>query len=115
VFPKEESLVMESKLYKFKEPWYAVERSSYIDELQKEIRFNPKHPLRGANVHAVAATSQNDDVLFEFEEPYNSEFQFVVVHLTWAAKETNPAYPHCEFYKDFEEFSRERMQPEFNE
>ena len=92
----------------FLEPWIAADNSlAVLAELQKEI--NQHHPLFGKSVELIGRSLQGDDYLFKV---VNSSFEYCVVHLTWTGrKETSSSFPSVTFYKSWEAFTEEVMNP----
>jgi hypothetical protein len=85
------------------DPWHAVtaERRAQLDaEVARELA--PGHVLTGKTLTAVAARSDQDDVLFEVEG-----VGYAVVHLTWSGRrETSPQWPRAEVFTSIEECQR---------
>ena len=83
----------------FLQSWYessAAAVAALEKELERELAFNPRHPLHSVKVSAVAQRGDCDDVLFELT---GRACQLAVVHLTWAqTPETRPAWPETTLF-----------------
>ena len=88
----------------FLEPWYAVEDSAAIErQLRSELPGN--HVLANVPLAAVAHRQDQDDFLFLLND--GSE-RVAVVHLTYSLN-TNPLWPHTQFYASLPAWATERM------
>lgn len=110
------------------QPWEFIsieQKIAFEDELKKEVGLENRkeffgflrnrqegHYFKDVEVSALAHTGMNDAVLFAMYRP-QSEFDFVVVHLTWKGKlESDPKWPRAEYYKSFDDFKHKRMFPD---
>lgn len=113
------------------QPWEFLsieQKITFEDELKKEVgtdsaqdvlsflrKKQEYHFLKNVEVSVLAHTGINDAVLFAMHKP-QSEFDFVVVNLTWKGKlESDPKWPRAEYYKSFDNFKRKRMFPDKEE
>ncbi len=94
------------------EPWYVVtpERRAQLDaEVASELP--PGHVLAGRTLAAVAARSDQDDVLFEV-----SGVGYAVVHLTWSRhRENTTEWPRAEVFASVKEWRERIMQRDHEE
>lgn len=106
-----------------KEPWYPIsietklalerELSNEISRFREDKKFN-NHPYAQYDFFALASYGPDDDALFYAIG--DKDYQFAVIHLTWAEKpDSNPAYPSSAFYDSFEEFKSKRLLPDIDE
>ena len=110
-------------------PWYYVpieEKIAFENELKKELGEKVGKPIfdifKKPNNHvlhdficsALCKDQRNDDVLF-VSHSQNSDNDFAVVHLTWTSRKEYKDYPRTDFYKDFYEFKRRRMDIDISE
>jgi len=111
-------------------PWYYVsieEKIAMENELKKELGVKSEksfinifkgktdnHVLLDFDYSALCRDQRNDDVLFVTHNQ-NSDNGFAVVHLTWTSKKEHKNYPRTDFYKDFEDFRRQRMDIDISE
>lgn len=95
-------------MFRWPEPWEEIgpeTRQALEAELKREVFAG--HPLHGVSVRALARRYHCDDVLFAIAGPPS----VAVVHLSYG-KETNPLWPHSQFYADLSEWEeREIEQP----
>jgi hypothetical protein len=98
----------------FVEPWFSIEKfgaaiaDGLIAELKLEVSEN--HLLFNQTVTVLARRLDCDDILFKLENPKG---QFAVVHLTGIGKrESNAIFPRTKIYSSFEDFVKNRMQPD---
>jgi len=84
------------------EPWDSLcaDPSCFEKELYKEV--GAQHILYGKKVTALGRRYDCDEVLFQVSD---SEFYFVVVHLTYTAKsDEDPNYPRTKVYKNLNDW-----------
>jgi hypothetical protein len=98
----------------FVEPWFSIEKfgAAIADGLVAELKLevSESHVLYNQPVTVLARRLDCDDILFKLENPKS---QFAVVHLTGIRKrETNPKFPRTKIYDSFEDFVKNRMQPD---
>lgn len=85
-------------------PWHSDDTDLTV-QLHREI--NKNHILYGKSVKTIARRQDNDDVLFEVN---NADFNFAMVHLTWAQKTlADSKYPRTETYKNWQEVYENRI------
>jgi hypothetical protein len=96
----------------FAEPWHAVTpegRAKLDAQVVRELPLG--HVLTGRTLTAVAARSDQDDVLFEV-----AGVGYAVVHLTWSGRrETSPEWPRAEVFTSIEEWRYRVMQRDHEE
>ena len=111
-------------------PWHFIsigEKIALEDELRKELGKNikksifdifktnqDKHILFEMEYSALCRDQRNDDVLFATHKP-SFDIGFAVVHLTWTAKKEHTNYPSTDFYNDFSDFKKQRMDLDISE
>ncbi|WP_146072218.1 hypothetical protein [Bryocella elongata] len=87
-------------------PWRSLEEDRpRADLLSAQLLsdISPSHPLCGAELRAVGARTDRDDVLFEIT---GGDAPLAVVHMTWR-KESDPRWPTTKFYQSWEQWSQE--------
>ena len=85
-------------------PWHS-DNTDLTVQLHREI--NKKHILYSKPVKTIARRQDNDDVLFEVN---NADFNYAMVHLTWAQKKLDDSkYPRTETYKNWQEVYENRI------
>ena len=93
--------------FEFKEPWERLEPGNDFHlELEREVCKG--HKLFGVMAKAISKRVDRDDFLFELSDDTN---RFAVVHLTWQ-KEDSIKWPTVEFYKTFDDWRNNRMNPD---
>ena len=95
------------------EPWdsLCVEPSYFEKELYKEV--GRQHILHGKKVKAIGKRYDCEEVLFQV---HNSEFCYVVVHLTYCSKEDEHSnYPRTKIYKNLDDWIDKCMVPDHSE
>jgi hypothetical protein len=90
-------------LFELPQGWHAC-GPGLEGELQREIQFNPKHPLHGIKAMSAARSNSTDDVLFQL---FNFKAPLAEVHLTWSV-ERRPDWPDCQFYSSWQEWRSSR-------
>ncbi|MBY0478634.1 MAG: hypothetical protein K2Q24_13390 [Chitinophagaceae bacterium] len=108
------------------DPWEEINigmKIGFEDELKKEIGvsvksvFNffksqgKKHELAEFEFSALCKYRCNDDVLFVARKE-GFDMKFAVIHLTWKGSKEEKGFPGVDFYNDFEDFKRLRMNPD---
>jgi hypothetical protein len=87
------------------EPWHWIEMD-FETELYRELPHG--HILKGKTFKTIARRQDMDDFLFVID---NCEFEYAIVHLTWA-KETNEKWPITSLYKSWKEVYEKRILPD---
>ncbi|WP_160680161.1 hypothetical protein [Clostridium sp. C8-1-8] len=100
---------------KWLEPWDSLctKSDSFEKELYHEVGI--LHILYGRKVSAIGRRYDCDDFLFRV---YDSEFEYVVVHLTYSnsvMEKINPKYPRTTVFKDLDTWINECMIPAHSE
>ena len=94
----------------FKEPWYAIYKSSadngqaLVQEAETEIPHG--HALSGKALIAIARRGDRDDVLFQADGGPN----VAIVHLTWSGKKERPGRPSTQVFSSVADFIASRME-----
>ena len=86
------------------EPWSSVtenERKFLEEQLRSEITSG--HKLAGIELEIIGRSTASDDVLCRLKND-----ELVVVHLVWS-RGVNALYPSIQFYKDWQDFTDNRM------
>lgn len=96
-----------------KDPWRVLEhgRAEAVD-LQLQCELAPGHVLYGAEVRAVAARIDRDDVLFELN---TSASQLAQVHLTWSTTPATNLFPITKLFPGWDDWVREKLIPDCEE
>lgn len=92
-------------------PWYKSE-SGLENELKRELRLNPLHPLSGVEPESIARRRDCDDVLFALK---NCKQPLAVVHLTWASVELCKDWPDTVLYSSYCDWIENCMYRDANE
>ena len=94
------------------EPWHPVSaerRTALESELARELPTG--HVLSGKRATAIAARSDQDDVLFDV-----TGLGFAVVHLTWSGRqESSPQWPGTRLFTSLDEWAARVMVPAHRE
>lgn len=92
-------------------PWYKTE-SGLENELKRELRLNPLHPLFGVEAESIARRRDCDDVLFALK---NYKQPLAVVHLTWASVELCKDWPDTALFSSYPDWIENCMYRDANE
>lgn len=97
---------MRVNIAQLKTPWHCIDAEHQAFEAELHRELPGKHQLYGKPSRAIARRDDCDDVLFLFDD------FLAVVHLTYAGRERDPAWPATEIFEDWEHFLRHRMEPD---
>jgi hypothetical protein len=88
----------------------SIERRAALEsELARELP--PNHVSSGRRVTPIAASAEEDDVLFEV-----AGVGLAVVHLTWSGRqESSPVWPRAQLLATFDEWRERVMLPDHHE